>query len=127
GGASGLGWAVAQMIAEDLGGRVIILDLAEKPPALMPGSPPPIVHVQGDVTNDVDIRRALARVTDDGGKLHGLVNAAGIAVAERVLPREGPQPLEHFRRSIEVNLIGTFNAVRLAAAAMSINDPDEDG
>ena len=127
GGASGLGWAVAQMIAEDLGGRVIILDLADKPPALIPGAPPPLVHVQGDITNEVDIRRALARVTEHGGQLHGLVNAAGIAVAERVLPRDGPQPLESFRRSIDVNLVGTFNAIRLAAAAMSVNPADESG
>ena len=58
---------------------------------------------------------------------HGLVCAAGIAVAERVLPKEGVQPLEHFSRVINVNLIGTFNAVRLAAAAMANNSPTEAG
>ena len=55
------------------------------------------------------------------GAVHGLVCAAGIAVAERVLPKEGVQPLAHFTKSITINLIGTFNAIRLAAAAMAAN------
>ena len=53
--------------------------------------------------------------------------AAGIAVAERVLPKEGPQPLAHFTRSIHINLIGTFNVTRLAAAAMALKEPDPNG
>ena len=59
--------------------------------------------------------------------MHGLVCAAGIAAAERVLPKEGVQPLEHFTRVINVNLVGTFNAVRLAAAAMAANAPNDAG
>ena len=59
--------------------------------------------------------------------MHGLVCAAGIGVAERVLPKEGVQPLEHFTRTININLVGTFNAIRLAAAAMADNTPNEAG
>ena len=61
------------------------------------------------------------------GGIHALVNAAGIPAAERVLPKEGIQPLSHFERVIRVNLIGTFNAIRLAAAAMSVNEPNDGG
>ena len=73
------------------------------------------------------MQRAVDTALETFGAVHGLVCAAGIAVAERVLPKEGVQPLEHFSRVINVNLIGTFNAVRLAAAAMANNSPNEAG
>jgi NAD(P)-dependent dehydrogenase (short-subunit alcohol dehydrogenase family) len=57
------------------------------------------------------------------GRIDGLVNAAGIAVAERVLPKDGPQPLAHFVRTVQINLVGTFNVIRLTAAAMAQNEP----
>jgi NAD(P)-dependent dehydrogenase (short-subunit alcohol dehydrogenase family) len=123
GGASGLGRAVAEMVAA-LGGQPITLDVAAAPPGLDASR---ITHVQGDVTSEADVQRAIAIATADGRRLHGLVNAAGIAVAERVLPKEGPQPLGHFARAIHINLIGTFNVTRLAAAAMAVNGPDANG
>jgi NAD(P)-dependent dehydrogenase (short-subunit alcohol dehydrogenase family) len=121
GGASGLGRAVVEMVVA-LGGRAVALDIAA---ARSPDAR--VTHVQGDVTNEDDVRHAVEAATANGGRLHGLVNAAGIAVAERVLPKEGPQPLAHFTRAIHINLIGTFNVTRLAAAAMATNEPDANG
>ena len=86
-----------------------------------------VVFVHGDITNEADVQRAVDVATTQLGGLHGLVNAAGIAVAERVLPKEGVQPLAHFARIIQINLVGTFNAIRLAAAAMAVNATNEGG
>jgi NAD(P)-dependent dehydrogenase (short-subunit alcohol dehydrogenase family) len=73
------------------------------------------------------MQNAIDQAVSAFGALHGLVNAAGIAVAERVLPKEGPQPLAHFTRLVQINLIGTFNAIRLGAAAMASNAPEGSG
>jgi NAD(P)-dependent dehydrogenase (short-subunit alcohol dehydrogenase family) len=83
--------------------------------------------VKADATSDADVARAIDIARRELGGLHGVVNAAGIAVAERVLPKDGVQPLDHFVRVIHVNLVGTFNVIRLAAAAMSSNDPTAGG
>ena len=108
------------------GGHAVVLDIA--PASAVTGRHGERVDgVQGDVRNEADVVRAIATATADGRRLHGLVNAAGIAVAERALPKDGPQPLDHFTRSITINLIGTFNVTRLAAAAMSSNPPDANG
>jgi NAD(P)-dependent dehydrogenase (short-subunit alcohol dehydrogenase family) len=79
------------------------------------------------VTSEADVQRAVETAVAELGGLHGVVNAAGIAVAERVLPKEGVQPLASFARVIQVNLIGTFNVIRLAAAAMAANTPTDAG
>ena len=126
GGASGLGRAVVDMVLL-AGGRVVVLDLASPPAARPESAPGACLYVQGDVTQEADVARAIASATANGAPLHGLVHAAGIAVAERVLPKEGPQPLEHFARSVHVNLLGTFNAIRLAGAAMAAHEPDASG
>jgi NAD(P)-dependent dehydrogenase (short-subunit alcohol dehydrogenase family) len=124
GGASGLGRAVVEMIIA-AGGRAVVLDVnegaAEAPQASA------VEYVRGDVREESDVARAIDVATAGGRSLHGLVNAAGIAVAERALPKEGPQPLDHFTRAISINLIGTFNVTRLAAAAMAGNEPDPSG
>jgi len=109
------------------GGHAVVLDRAAAPPTTAECRGGRVEYVQGDVTNETDVERAVAAATAQGRPLHGLVNAAGIAVAERALPKEGPQPLEHFTRSITINLIGTFNVTRLAAAAMARNEPDASG
>jgi NAD(P)-dependent dehydrogenase (short-subunit alcohol dehydrogenase family) len=64
---------------------------------------------------------------NDFGALHGLINCAGVAPAERVLGRDGPHALEHFSRVININLVGSFNTLRLAAQAMNRNTPNADG
>ena len=127
GGASGLGGATVDMIVA-AGGRAIVLDLndsAGHARAIRHGAHAVFVH--GDITSEADVQRAVDVATTQLGGLHGLVNAAGIAVAERVLPKEGVQPLAHFARTIQINLVGTFNAIRLAAAAMAVNATSNGG
>jgi NAD(P)-dependent dehydrogenase (short-subunit alcohol dehydrogenase family) len=80
-----------------------------------------------DVTSELDVQRAVDAAAEAFGSVHGAVNAAGIGVAERVLGKEGPQPLANFARVIQINLVGTFNVIRLAAAALARNEPAESG
>ena len=129
GGASGLGGATVDMIVA-AGGRAVIVDLKEAEGAAKAAQHGGAVRfVRADVTSEKDMRRAIAdTVTSYGAAgLHGLICAAGIAVAERVLPKEGVQPLAHFERVIHINLVGTFNAVRLAVEAMAGNAPTDAG
>ena len=127
GGASGLGGATVDMIVA-AGGRAVVLDINDKAAAEKVARPGSAVRfVRTDVTSDGDVKNAIDVALREFSRIDGLVNAAGIAVAERVLPKEGVQPLEHFSRTIQINLIGTFNAIRLAADAMSRNGPNESG
>jgi NAD(P)-dependent dehydrogenase (short-subunit alcohol dehydrogenase family) len=127
GGASGLGGATVDMIVA-AGGRAAIVDLKDDA-----GSAKAARHgssarfVRADVTSETQVQAAIDIVTKEFGQIDGLVNAAGIPAAERVLPREGVQPLDHFARVIQVNLVGTFNVIRLVAAAMTANTPGEGG
>jgi NAD(P)-dependent dehydrogenase (short-subunit alcohol dehydrogenase family) len=127
GGASGLGGAAAAMVVE-AGGRAVIIDLNEDAGRLKEAAHPKLIRfVKGDVTVEADIQRAIDVAVTELDGVQGLVNAAGIPAAERVLPKEGVQPLGHFERVIRVNLVGTFNAIRLAAAAMATNRPTVGG
>jgi NAD(P)-dependent dehydrogenase (short-subunit alcohol dehydrogenase family) len=111
------------------GGRAVIIDLKEKEAgerASRHGADK-VRFVRGDVTSDADMQRAVDTAVKELGGIHGVVCAAGVGVAERVLPKEGVQPLDHFTRVIQINLIGTFNAIRLAAAAMAANEPTAGG
>lgn len=117
GGASGLGRAAA-LALKARGFRVVVLDLK-------PG-PDDLLYVEGSVAEEEDVRRAVERAVGEA-PLFALVNAAGVAHAEKVLTREGPHGLAAFRRVLEVNLLGTFNALRLAAWAMRENSPDSEG
>ncbi len=126
GGASGLGGATVDRIVAS-GGRAVVLDLkAAEGLAKASAHAGAVRFVHGDVTSEADVERAVTEAVGLGG-LWGLVNAAGIPAAERVLPKDGVQPLAHFSRVIQVNLVGTFNAIRLAAAAMAANTPTEGG
>jgi NAD(P)-dependent dehydrogenase (short-subunit alcohol dehydrogenase family) len=127
GGASGLGGATVDTIVA-AGGRAVIVDVNEETGARKAAQLGDRVRfVRADVTSEADVQRAVDAARRELGGLHGAVNAAGIGVAERVLPREGVQPLANFRRVIEINLIGTFNVIRLAAAAMAANEPNDGG
>ena len=127
GGASGLGGATVDMIVA-AGGQAVIIDLKEdvgNAKAAQHGSN--VRFVKGDVTREDDVQAAIDTATTDFGRLDGLVNAAGIPAAERVLGKEGVQPLDHFTRVIHVNLVGTFNVIRLAGSAMATNTPGDGG
>ncbi len=124
GGASGLGSATARMLA-GLGGKVVLADVqveaGEKLAAELHGS-----FVKCDVTAEADGMAVVAAATAMG-TLRGLVNCAGVAPAVKTLGKEGPHPLDVFQRTIAINLIGTFNMARLAAAAMAKNEVTADG
>jgi len=125
GGASGLGAETAEMIVA-AGGRVVIADIGEstgRAHAQRLGSAAEFVRT--DVTKGEDVQRCVDEAVRRFGTLHGVVCAAGVGTAERVLGKEGVQPLEHFTRVIDINLVGTFNVIRLAAAAMSSNTPTD--
>ena len=119
GGASGLGRATAELLLER-GARVVLLDLptsAGEEVARELGSA--ARFVAGDVTSEEDARAAVAAA----GDLRIAVNCAGIGAGARIVSRDGPFPLDRFRRVIEVNLVGTFNVLRLAAARMAELEP----
>jgi NAD(P)-dependent dehydrogenase (short-subunit alcohol dehydrogenase family) len=120
GGGSGLGAATASMFAED-GANVVVADL--KGEAAGKG----FRFVETDVTDEGSVRNVVGAALETFGGLHAAINCAGIASAEKVLGREGPHSLKSFAKVVQVNLVGTFNVVRLAAEAMAKNEPTEDG
>jgi NAD(P)-dependent dehydrogenase (short-subunit alcohol dehydrogenase family) len=127
GGASGLGAATAEMIVA-AGGSAAILDInADAGQVLAAALGPRARFFQADATHSEQVERAITEVHGVFGAIHCAVCTAGIAVAERVLSREGVQPLEHFSRVIAINLLGTFNVVRLAASRMAANEPTPGG
>jgi NAD(P)-dependent dehydrogenase (short-subunit alcohol dehydrogenase family) len=116
GGASGMGAATAERLAK-LGARVILLDTQlEKAKAI--ASALQGMAVQCDVTNEESVASAIQAVIQQYQQLHIVVNCAGIVAGARVVGKRGPMPLEDFSRVIQINLIGTFNVIRLAAAQM---------
>lgn len=127
GGASGLGAATVRRLA-DAGARVVIADLdrdaGERMAQEIGGQ---ARFVLTDVTDEVQVAAAVDAATNHFGALHGAISCAGIAIAERLLGRDGPHRLDSFTRVIDVNLIGTFNVMRFAARAMEKNAPDGDG
>jgi NAD(P)-dependent dehydrogenase (short-subunit alcohol dehydrogenase family) len=125
GGASGLGEATARMLAAE-GAQVVIADLnAEKGEAL--ATELGATFVEADVTDADAVQRAIHLAAEAEGGLRISVCCAGIGWAERVAHKDGPHNLELFAKVVQVNLIGTFNVLRLAAAAMSDNEPDAEG
>jgi NAD(P)-dependent dehydrogenase (short-subunit alcohol dehydrogenase family) len=124
GGASGLGEGTARMLAEN-GGQVVIADLqAERGEAVakeLGGR-----FVRCDVSQEADGQAAVAAAVAMG-KLMGLVNCAGIAPASKTVGKDGAHPLALFSKVVTVNLIGSFNMIRLAAEAMSRNEPEATG
>src|SRR6266446_559585 len=127
GGASGLGAATARLFA-GAGARLALWDLnAEAGNALAAEFGSNGVFVKTDVTSSADVQRALTQVQEQFGSIHIVINCAGIATAERVIGRQGPLPLERFAQVIQINLIGTFNVIRLAAVLMMQNPPNAEG
>ncbi len=127
GGASGLGEATVRMMVAG-GGKAVILD--------RPGSPGEEVARQlgaqalfapADVTSAEEVQVAVARAVERFGTLHVCVNCAGVGAAMRTVTKQGPMPLEIFARVVAINLTGTFNVLRLAAAQMATNPPNDEG
>lgn len=124
GGASGLGEATIRRIVND-GGKAIILDLAvergEKLAAELGGS---ALFFKTDVSSAESVQAALEQAVKVFGRINVVVNCAGIGVAEKVLGKKGPHSLESFSKTIQINLIGSFNVIRLAAEYMASNEPN---
>jgi NAD(P)-dependent dehydrogenase (short-subunit alcohol dehydrogenase family) len=127
GGASGLGAATVRMIVAG-GGNAVIADLKEvEGRALAHELGSGASFARTDVTDEASAAAAVAAAVDGFGGLHGLVNCAGIVHGEKVLGKEGPHALATFVRTININLIGTFNVARLAAEAMARNASNPEG
>jgi NAD(P)-dependent dehydrogenase (short-subunit alcohol dehydrogenase family) len=127
GSGSGLGAATARRLVT-AGARVLLVDLnAEAGAALAAELGSNARFVKADVSDAASAEAALAEFRNAFGQLHGLVNCAGVAPAEKVLGRDGPHKLESFARTVQINLIGTFNMLRLAAAAIADSVPGADG
>jgi NAD(P)-dependent dehydrogenase (short-subunit alcohol dehydrogenase family) len=127
GGSSGLGAACVRLLAA-AGGRIVIADLNQAAGAALEAEIGAAARfVATDVTDEAAVQNAVQTAVRDFGGLHGAVGCAGISLAERILGKNGPHDLAAFTRVIRVNLIGTFNVLRLAAAAMAQNTPTASG
>ena len=127
GGGSGLGAATARMLAEN-GANVVLADVDEEggeATAVEIGNRARFVRT--DVTDEGGVEVALDAAVETFGALHGLVNCAGIGPAAKVMGRKGVHDLGLFRKTVEINLVGTFNVIRLAAAKIAGNEPNEGG
>jgi NAD(P)-dependent dehydrogenase (short-subunit alcohol dehydrogenase family) len=130
GGASGLGEACVRLLTQ-AGAKVVIADLNSDAGIALSTEHShtglSTLFAKTDVTDEESMRAAVRDAVETFGGLHVLINCAGIGVAERVLGKNGPHDLRSFSKVIQVNLIGTFNAIRLAAVEMTENLPNEEG
>jgi len=127
GGGSGLGAAVARMLAGE-GANVVIADVNAQAGSAVAGElGSGAAFIRTDVTQEADGKAAVDLALERFGHLHGLVNCAGVAPGEKVLGRDGPHRLDSFARTVAINLVGTFNMTRLAAAAIAKQEPGADG
>jgi NAD(P)-dependent dehydrogenase (short-subunit alcohol dehydrogenase family) len=127
GGASGLGEATLRQVVAG-GARAVFLDLNDdRGQAVANDLGEAVRYVRADVSKEDEVQAAINSAVDAFGTIHIVVNCAGIGGPKRVLGKEGPMPLEHFSRIITVNLIGSFNVIRLAGAVIAQNEPDSSG
>lgn len=127
GGASGLGEATVRNIVEK-GGKALILDTSEeKGKRLQNELGESVLFAQTDVTKEDDVENALKQAIESFGSINTVVNCAGIAIAKKIVSRKGPHDLDSFSKVITINLIGSFNVIRLAAEKMVHNEENEAG
>lgn len=127
GGGSGLGAATARMIVAG-GGKVVLADVNKAAgEALAAELGANARFAETDVTNEASAKAAVELAVSTFGKLNGLVNCAGVAPAEKVLGKEGPHRLESFAKVININLVGSFNMIRLATEVMAKGEPNAQG
>lgn len=127
GGASGLGFATAQRII-DAGGQVVLLDINDELGAASASKlGDRAAYISTDVSNEDSVKASLQKAKDIMGGITFAVNCAGVADAGRTLGRDGPWPSANFNRVIQINLVGSFNVTKEAAAIMNENEPGEDG
>lgn len=127
GGSSGLGSGVVRKFA-GMGANIVIMDVNEEwGNALAEELGDKVFFHKTDVTSEEDVQGGVQLAIDMFGAIHGAINCAGIAIGERVLGRQGPHRLESFAKVININLIGSFNVIRLAAEQMAKNEPNDGG
>ncbi|MBK8016582.1 MAG: 3-hydroxyacyl-CoA dehydrogenase [Betaproteobacteria bacterium] len=127
GGSSGLGEATIEMIVA-AGGKAVIADVNKTAGEMLAARLGAAVRfVECDVTSEEHARRAIDTAVSAFGGLQGLVNCAGVGVPAKVLGKEGPHPLDRFMKIVNINLVGTFNMIRLAADAMAKGQPNDAG
>ena len=127
GGSSGLGAACVRQLAA-LQANVVIADInGEVGQALADELGGAVVFASMNVTEEANVQSAVARAIERFGRLHGVINCAGIAIAKKVLGKDGPHELDAFAKVVGINLVGTFNVIRVSAAAMAQNEPNEEG
>ncbi|MCH8060806.1 MAG: SDR family oxidoreductase [Proteobacteria bacterium] len=127
GGASGLGFATAQRVI-DAGGQVVLLDInAEQGAASAATLGERAAFQKTDVADEISVKTVMKQANEIMGGITFAVNCAGIATAGRTLGRDGPWPSENFNKVIQVNLVGSFNVTKEAAAFMQHNNPTADG
>lgn len=127
GGASGLGEATVRNIVKN-GGKAVILDLSEeRGTQLAEELGENALFCKTNVTNEEDVQHAIHNAIEQFGSINTVVNCAGIAVAEKTVGRDTAHNFDRFKKVIEINLIGTFNVIRLAAAQMVNNQPNQEG
>jgi NAD(P)-dependent dehydrogenase (short-subunit alcohol dehydrogenase family) len=127
GGASGLGRAAAEALIK-AGGRALLLDVnADTGRAAEQALGSSAKFAQADVASEEQVKAAIDLAVATFGALNGVINAAGIGPAAKVLGRNGPHPLDVFEKTVRVNLVGTFNVIRLAAAVLTQNTPEASG
>ncbi|MCK6375440.1 MAG: 3-hydroxyacyl-CoA dehydrogenase [Zoogloea sp.] len=127
GGASGLGEATVRNLHAG-GAKIVIADVGvDKGETLAAQLGDRVVFIKTDITSEADGKAAVELAVSRFGALHGLINCAGVGPAWKVLGKDGPHPLESFARTVNINLVGAFNMVRLAAAAMAAGTPNAEG
>jgi len=127
GGASGLGLATAQRVI-DAGGQVVLLDINdEQGNASAADLGDRATFINTDVSSEDSVKASISQANETMGGITLAINCAGIATAGRALGREGPWPTELFNKVIQVNLVGSFNICKEAAAFMQLNEPNDDG
>ena len=127
GGASGLGEACVRMLVAG-GGKAAILDLqVERAEKLIAELGSNVVFAKTDVTNDESVQAAVQRTLEAFGKINVAINCAGVGDPAKMLSKKGPMPLSFFNRVVQINLVGTFNVIRLAVEQMVKNAPGSDG
>ena len=127
GGASGLGAATVRMLAKN-GGRVVVADLKEEEGRDLASELGASVRfVRTDVTDEASAKAAIATAVETFGGLQGLVNCAGVVHGERVVGKDAPHALASFVRTVNINLVGSFNLTRLAADVMAKAAPNDEG
>jgi len=125
GGASGLGEATVRSLVE-AGGNAAIFDVAdEKGDALLQELGANTIYCHTDVTDETSVQNGIQKTLDTFGAVNGVINCAGIGIPAKVVGKKGPMPLDTFNKVIQINLVGTFNVIRLAGVHMINNAPNE--